>query len=445
MSSPDIFAAKPTNAGVRRPNKLPIVIVSCVGILAACAFGYTLFQRAANQNASADADPQTKLTPSSADDILRDVTANGLIEAEAPPAPPAPVTYTDANGESRTVTVGQDGSVSVTPATTPGNQNTAGPTNRLHEREWQLYDQQMTSLRTERFSTARTALSASTEARDFDTRVGESVQAQGAAPSTTGSSIGDSLLAAAQAQAAQLNGGGTSAASGALGDMTETSTLDTQYAKNKEAWLSNEPDPAQYLPSGRRAQAALWEIKTGTVIPSVMIGGINSDLPGTIIGQVRENVWDTATGTLLLIPQGAKLVGRYDNAITRGQSRVLVAWTRIIYPDGSTVDLGAMAGTDQAGYAGFKDKVNNHYFRVFGDALLMSAFSAGVQLSQPNDNTAELTSADIATAQLGQQLGQAGIAITQRNLNIQPTLIIRPGYRFNIMVTKDMILRPWEG
>jgi type IV secretion system protein VirB10 len=160
-----------------------------------------------------------------------------------------------------------------------------------------------------------------------------------------------------------------------------------------------------------------FELKTGTVIPGVMIGGINSDLPGQIVAQVRENVWDTATGHHLLIPQGARLVGTYDNQVTRGQSRVLVAWTRIIYPDGSSVDLGTMPGADQGGYAGFSDKVNNHYVRVFGDALLMSLFSAGIQLSQPKSNDSMnggYSSQQIIAASLGQQLGQAGMQITQR-------------------------------
>lgn len=158
-------------------------------------------------------------------------------------------------------------------------------------------------------------------------------------------------------------------------------------------------------------------------------------------------MYDSATGKHLLIPAGAKLIGVYDNQVTRGQSRVLVAWTRIVYPDASTLELGSMPGADQGGYAGMKDKVNRHYWRVFGDAMMLSLFSAGIQLSQPNDDTIGTgpTSQEIVAASIGQQLGQTGMQITQQNLRIQPTLEIRPGLRFNVMVNKDIILRPWTG
>ncbi|WLT40252.1 hypothetical protein NON20_23990 (plasmid) [Synechocystis sp. B12] len=221
---------------------------------------------------------------------------------------------------------------------------------------------------------------------------------------------------------------------------------DENRAAEKSAWLDSPPAAKDYLPTGRKPLVSAFEVKAGTVIPGVMIGGINSDLPGQIIGQVSENVWDTATGRHLLIPQGSRLLGTYSNQVTRGQSRVLVGWQRIIYPDGSSLDIEGMPGVDQAGAGGFRDKVNNHYGRVFGDALLMSLFAAGIQLSQPEAQVGgSYDSQQIVAASLGQQLGQAGMQITQRNLNIQPTLEIRPGYRFNVMVTRDFVVRPWEG
>jgi type IV secretion system protein VirB10 len=178
-----------------------------------------------------------------------------------------------------------------------------------------------------------------------------------------------------------------------------------------------------------------------------MIGGIDSDLPGQIIGQVAENVYDTKTGRYLLIPQGAKLVGTYDNSVTMGQSRVLVVWRRIIYPDASALDLDTMPGADQGGYAGFHDKVDNHYTKIFGSALMLSAFAAGIQLSQPQQGSVLQTpsSGQVAAAAVGQQLGTTGEQIMSRNLRIQPTLQIRPGYRFNVMVTKDLVVSPWRG
>jgi type IV secretion system protein VirB10 len=163
------------------------------------------------------------------------------------------------------------------------------------------------------------------------------------------------------------------------------------------------------------------------------------------LGQVAENVYDTATGKFIVIPQGAKLIGTYDSGVTTGQERVLVAWTRIIFPDASSLDLGRMPGADEGGYAGLHDQVDDHFLKVWGNAVLLSAFSAGIQLSQGNGNnqTSGLNATQTIAASTGQQLGQLGQEIVRRNLQIQPTLEIRPGYRFTVTVTKDLILKPW--
>ena len=200
-----------------------------------------------------------------------------------------------------------------------------------------------------------------------------------------------------------------------------------------------------YLLHKRNAPLSPYEIKTGTIIPAVMISGINSDLPGEIVGQVSQNVYDTATGNYLLIPQGARLIGEYDSHVTYGQNRVLVVWRRIVFPDASTINLDTMPGTDEAGYAGFHDQVDNHYWRIFGQALLVSAFTAGIELSQPqqsNINAYPSTSQQVSAA-LGQQMGELGMSIAQRNMDIQPTLKIRPGYRYTVLVNKDIILQPY--
>lgn len=223
---------------------------------------------------------------------------------------------------------------------------------------------------------------------------------------------------------------------------------DINRAAEKRAFLNDrtaETGDAHYLAGGREAPRSPYELKAGTIIPATMIGGINSDLPGQILGQVAENVFDSATGRYILIPQGARLVGTYDNAITTGQERVLVAWTRIIYPDASSVDLGKMPGTDQAGFAGMHDQVNTHFWKMFSSALMLSVLSAGVQISQggqsPSANGPNAQQS--IAAGLGQQFGQLGQELARRNARIQPTLEIRPGYRFTISVTADMALRPW--
>jgi len=199
-----------------------------------------------------------------------------------------------------------------------------------------------------------------------------------------------------------------------------------------------------YLPHRKQKPISPYELKTGTVIPAVMISGINSDLPGDIIGQVSQDVYDTATGEYLLLPQGTRVFGGYDSHISVGQERVMIAWNRLIFPDGSTIELGNMGGTDQAGYAGFEDQVDNHYFKIFGSALLMSFIGAGYQLSQPKGSGDGFSSREIVAAQIGQNLSQASAEMIKRNLRIQPTIKIRPGYRFNVMISKDIILEPYE-
>ncbi len=182
-----------------------------------------------------------------------------------------------------------------------------------------------------------------------------------------------------------------------------------------------------------------YELRAGFVIPATLISGINSDLPGQIIAQVSQGVSDTATGRHVLIPQGSRLVGSYSSDVAYSQKRVLVAWQRIIFPDGKALDIGSMPGADADGYSGFHDQVNNHYWRIFGSAFLISGVTAGVALSQDADDDSNNQRANDALSEaLGQQLGQVMVEMIRKNMNIAPTLEIRPGYRFNVIVTKDM-------
>ena len=223
--------------------------------------------------------------------------------------------------------------------------------------------------------------------------------------------------------------------------------------KDKEAFFGRAgKDSSWILPHTRTAGQPL-ELKTGAVIPGVMVTGINSDLPGNIIAQVSQNVFDTATGRQLLIPQGAKLFGVYDSRVIYGQERVLVAWNRIVFPDGSAVTMGAMPGADMAGNTGYTDEVNNHYLRIFGSAILMSMITGGMSYSMDALNTSGNSGQgnqapslqDEMGSALAAQLGQATMQLLQKNLNIKPTLEIRPGYQFNVIVTKDMVFeRPYS-
>ena len=198
--------------------------------------------------------------------------------------------------------------------------------------------------------------------------------------------------------------------------------------------------------------ASAFSVMAGSVIPAVLVSGINSDLPGPILAQVSQNVFDSATGQYLLVPQGSRLVGIYQNASTYGQQRVEIAWQRLIFPNTSSMNLPQMPGADQGGYAGFTDEVNNHYMRTFGTAALMSLISAGQMVgqmatfggggtygpygySQPNQwAMASQTAGSAATGQFG-AVGQQMIG---QGMNRPPTIEIRPGYQFNVMVTEDL-------
>jgi len=202
-------------------------------------------------------------------------------------------------------------------------------------------------------------------------------------------------------------------------------------------------DRADVLPTTVRGPVSPYEVGAGTIIPGVLLTGVNSDLPGQLIAQVREPVFDTETGQHLLIPQGARLVGLYGHQTVYGQERVLITWKRVIFPNGTSLTLkDGMPGTDPLGPAGFRDEVNHHLVRVFGSALLLSVISAGLQLSQIPDfgqGFSGPTAGNVLGAAVGQQLGQTSSELIRRGMNVSPTIEIRPGYAFNVMVTEDIV------
>ncbi|MCC6932128.1 MAG: conjugal transfer protein TrbI [Deltaproteobacteria bacterium] len=197
-----------------------------------------------------------------------------------------------------------------------------------------------------------------------------------------------------------------------------------------------------YLNEKLKLPISPYELKAGTLIPAALISGINSDLPGQIVAQVTQNVFDTVSGKYLLLPQGAKLIGIYDSGVIYGQERVQIAWKRLILPDGKSLMLRGMSGVDEQGYSGFHDQVNNHYMRIFGSAILMSFISAGVQMSQPQESASYggvASPRQELAASLGQNLGDVSSKMVEKNMNIAPTLEIRPGYLFNVMVREDIV------
>lgn len=219
---------------------------------------------------------------------------------------------------------------------------------------------------------------------------------------------------------------------------------DQNKQQRKEQFLKSAGEAAgkTYLAEGVQLPLSPYEIKAGWAIPAELQSGINSDVPGQFNCRITENVYDTATGKYLLIPQHTSCIGTYDSQIAYGQVRILAVITRLLFPDGTSLSLGGMPGADKAGNAGFDADVNNHYGKVFGSAAFMATFSAAVSLTQKQNTTinGQQTNSQIITQSLGQQLGQTGAAFIQRGMNVQPTLSRPPGYRFNIMATKDIVL-----
>lgn len=188
------------------------------------------------------------------------------------------------------------------------------------------------------------------------------------------------------------------------------------------------------------------ELFAGSVIPAVTTVGINSDLPGQVNATVRQTVYDSRNENIVLIPQGTKIVGQYSSSVSYGQQRVLIAWNQLIFPNGKTIGLQGMLGADGLGQSGLYDSVDNHYFKIFGSALLVSMLGVAAQLSQPQ-NSSLLASPSVGSQASGSaaaQLNTVGTNMVNKNLNIAPTLVIAPGFAFNVLVNKTMILPAYK-
>ncbi len=179
-------------------------------------------------------------------------------------------------------------------------------------------------------------------------------------------------------------------------------------------------------------------VQAGAVIPAALITGIRSDLPGQITAQVTANVYDSPTGRILLIPQGARLIGEYDSEVTAGQTRVLLAWDRLIMPDGGSIVLERQPGADGAGFAGLQDRVNHHWGNLLKAAAVSTLLGVGAELGADSED--DLTRALRRGSQ--DTINQTGQQTVRRQLNVQPTLTIRPGHPLRVVITRDLVLEP---
>ena len=280
------------------------------------------------------------------------------------------------------------------------------------------------------------------------------LRAQERAEAATASTPVDSAAAARQQRLADLKAAResglmaqTTSGRGAAGPAgASATTLDTQPANptatgtRKEQFASTRDAGGDVNSGVLVAPMSPNSLLAGSVIAASLITGLHSDLPGMVTAQVTQNVFDTVTGNILLVPQGARLIGKYDSVVAFGQRRALVIWQRLILPDGSSVRLDNMPATDAAGYAGLVDKVDFHTWTLLKGVAIATMLGVGSEQSISGES--DLVEAIRESAQ--SNTARAGDQITQRNLDIQPTITIRPGAPVRVLVTRDLILAPWR-
>ncbi|MGV1822697.1 IncP-type conjugal transfer protein TrbI [Agrobacterium sp. CG160-95] len=409
--------------GMRRLNRLPIIaaIVFIVLFIGVVVIG--LSWRGLSFNRGNDLDGASNSPATSFGDQLKRGIGDGIIgdpqdreifqPAPTPPAPP--------RSETRPQTT-------ASPASIDRSQRSA----QLEpEEEWKarLKREQDEQILREKNRQRMARLQAQATALDSPLKVDVSeVQRDGKAsaagnpPSSSGSGGSDLYAAAMKAGLQGQN-------------------ADPNGQASKEDFFNQDIKDLGYLPNQVVPQMSQYELKRGSVIPATLITGLNSDLPGRISAQISQNVYDSATGYRLLIPQGAKLFGRYDSKVSFGQERVMVVWTDLIFPNGSTLQIGGMSGTDAEGYGGFQDKVDRHLWRTFGSAALIALIGTGIDMSVPQSSTlaTQDSASDAARRNFAETFGRAAEQTISKNLNVQPTINVRPGYKFNVLVDQDII------
>ena len=251
-----------------------------------------------------------------------------------------------------------------------------------------------------------------------------------ARPPSTEADLATLTALRATERARGLAGGDADPAAGDIADQTR-----------KLAFLKAGPEKEIYNPHGILTPASPYQLMAGTIIAASLVSGLNSDLPGFVIAQVTENVFDSVAGRYLLVPQGSRLVGKYDNVIAFGQARALVVWQRIILPDGTSVVIDSLPATDTGGYAGLSDEVDLHTWKLLKGVALATLLGIGNSLAFGN------TDSDLVKAlreSTGQTTNRAGQRLIERELNVQPTLTVRPGWPLRVIVHKDLILTPYR-
>jgi type IV secretory pathway VirB10-like protein len=225
---------------------------------------------------------------------------------------------------------------------------------------------------------------------------------------------------------------------------------DPNYQQRKLDFLNGKADGEVYNPHALQDPVSPYQVMAGTMIAAALVTGLNSDLPGEVIAQVTGNVYDSVTGQILLIPSGSRLIGSFDSVVAFGQSRALVVWRRIILPDGSSIEIDNLPATDAGGYAGLEDEVDFHTWRLIKGIALATLLGVGTELtfgsSEGDPGSGSGASLIRALRQSSQEsTNQAGQRLVEKNLDIQPTITVRPGWPLRVIVEKDLVLRPYRG
>lgn len=223
-------------------------------------------------------------------------------------------------------------------------------------------------------------------------------------------------------------------------DPNEPGRQNMQNQKNE--FIQSARISQDYLSAGLQEPRSAYEIKAGSIIPAALVTALNSDLPGEVIAAVTENVFDHVTGHYILIPQGTRLFGKYDSKVAYKQRRAIVVWNRIIFPNGTSINIGGMIGADATGAAGITDKVDNHITSLLSGILLSTVISVGGAAAD-NAGTQRNQLVTAGGGAVSQDASRTGQQFVQRELDRQPTITIRPGYRLRIIVDKDMVLTPY--
>jgi type IV secretion system protein VirB10 len=218
------------------------------------------------------------------------------------------------------------------------------------------------------------------------------------------------------------------------------------HQSDKEAFLTEAAAIEPYLNKPLLNPISAYELKAGSVIPGALVTAIDTDLPGEVIGQVTENVFDSVTGKYLLIPQGSKLLGKYQSLITNGQNRALVVWQRLIYPNGNSIALDGMPGTDEAGQSGLQDQVDYHLDKLAEATALSTAiaYAGNLARNRTNGNGNGYSGEDVIGDTVAQEANRIGENVIERELDVQPTITIRQGWPLRVLVNKDMVLAPYQ-